>query len=41
MDPDEFATSFIEWVYANPGLPAEEYAVVLANRLREALTKST
>jgi hypothetical protein len=40
FDPDEFATSFVEWVYSNPGQPATEYAIELARRLREELTET-
>ena len=31
------ATLFIEWVYANPGLPATDYAIKLAEEMEEML----
>lgn len=36
-DADAHATMFIEWVYATPGQPAEEYAVELSRRMSEML----
>lgn len=36
-DADAHAAMFIEWVYANPGQPAEEYAVELSRRMSEML----
>lgn len=35
--PDDAATIFIEWVYANPGLPATDYAVKLSDEMRELI----
>lgn len=32
-DAGEEATAYVEWVYANPGQPPEEYAVILSHRL--------
>jgi hypothetical protein len=38
MDAETAATFFIEWVYANPGLPAEEYAAKCSEFVAEAVT---
>jgi len=37
MDAGNAATLFIEWVYENPGLPPEEYAVKCSEFVTEAV----
>ena len=37
MNADNAATFFVEWVYANPGLPPEEYAVKCSEFIAEAV----